>query len=88
MNSSIIRYILGHVLKIEALVLLLPCFVALIYKEEAGISFFITFLINLFSHILYLNYSSPPSFLLSLLLHTSPVPQTHPASSKTTKTAV
>lgn len=45
MNSSIIRYILGHVLKIEALVLLLPCFVAFIYKEEAGISFFITFLI-------------------------------------------
>lgn len=45
MNSSIIRYILGHVLKIEALVLLLPCFVAFIYKEKAGISFFITFLI-------------------------------------------
>lgn len=45
MNSSIIRYILGHVLKIEALVLLLPCFVAFIYKEKAGISFFITLVI-------------------------------------------
>ena len=45
MNSSIIRYILGHVLKIEALVLLLPCFVALIYREKTGISFFITFII-------------------------------------------
>lgn len=45
MNSSVIRYILGHVLKIEALVLLLPCVVAFIYGEEAGISFFITFVI-------------------------------------------
>lgn len=39
MNSSIIRYILGHVLKFEALFLVLPCFTALIYKEIEGIAF-------------------------------------------------
>jgi trk system potassium uptake protein TrkH len=42
MNSSMIRYILGQVLKIEALFLLLPCFVAIIYHENAGFSFLIT----------------------------------------------
>lgn len=43
MNSSVIRYILGHVLKIEALLLLLPCLVALIYRESSGFAFLITF---------------------------------------------
>ncbi len=43
MNSSIIRYILGHVLKIEAIFLLLPCLVAVIYGEATGFSFLITF---------------------------------------------
>ena len=37
MNSSIIRYILGNVLKTEAVLLLLPCLVALIYSEPEGI---------------------------------------------------
>lgn len=41
MNYSIIRYILGLVLKFESLFLLLPCVVALIYQEEAGWSFLI-----------------------------------------------
>ncbi|MGL4791074.1 MAG: TrkH family potassium uptake protein, partial [Anaerotignaceae bacterium] len=41
MNFSIIRYILGWVLKIEALFMLLPCLVGLIYKERSGISFFL-----------------------------------------------
>lgn len=36
MNSSMIRIILGHVLRIEAVLLLLPCIIALIYKENAG----------------------------------------------------
>ena len=36
MNSSMIRVILGHVLKIEAAFLLLPCLIALIYREEEG----------------------------------------------------
>lgn len=36
MNSSIIRYILGQVLKIEGLLMMLPCVVALIYRENEG----------------------------------------------------
>lgn len=36
MNGSIIRYILGYVLKIEGLLLLLPCLTALIYREFEG----------------------------------------------------
>ncbi len=41
MNTSIIRYILGHVLKIEALLMLLPCITALIYQEAEGLQFLI-----------------------------------------------
>ena len=37
MNSSIIRFVLGNVLKTEAALLLLPCLVALIYREQVGI---------------------------------------------------
>lgn len=36
MNSSVIRYILGSVLKIEAILLLLPCLTALLYREWVG----------------------------------------------------
>lgn len=39
MNRSIIRYILGWVLKIEAILMLLPCVVAIIYRENSGIAF-------------------------------------------------
>lgn len=42
MNRAIIGYILGLILKIEALMLVLPCIVAVIYKEEAGIAYLIT----------------------------------------------
>ena len=36
MNFSMIRYILGYVLKIEAAFMLLPCLTAVIYKEDEG----------------------------------------------------
>lgn len=36
MNRSIIRYILGYVLKMEAILLLIPCLVAVIYREQEG----------------------------------------------------
>lgn len=39
MNSSVIRYILGYVLRLEALFLLLPCLVAVIYREPQGLSY-------------------------------------------------
>lgn len=39
MNTSIIRYILGQVLRIEGLFMLLPCLVAVIYQEYQGFVF-------------------------------------------------
>ena len=41
MNSSIIRYILGCVLKIEACLMLLPCLTAAVYDEVEGFYFLI-----------------------------------------------
>ena len=40
MNTSIIRYILGSVLKLEGVLLLLPCIVAGIYSEKAVYIFY------------------------------------------------
>lgn len=40
MNSSIVRYVLGQVLKVEAALLCLPCIVAVIYQETHGALFF------------------------------------------------
>ncbi len=48
MNVSIIRRILGYVLILEAVMLILPCVVALIYGEEDVTSFLITAVICLF----------------------------------------
>lgn len=45
MNTSIIRYILGHILKLEAAFLLLPCFIALIYQEKQGFAYLIVAII-------------------------------------------
>ncbi len=39
MNRRIILYILGHVVKLEGVLMMLPCLVALIYKEKAGLYF-------------------------------------------------
>ena len=36
MNKQIIRYILGQVLRIEGILMLLPCVVAVIYREKEG----------------------------------------------------
>lgn len=41
MNSSVVRYTLGQVLKIESALLLLPCVVALVYFDRNGIYFLI-----------------------------------------------
>ncbi len=37
MNSSMIRYILGNVIKLEGIFLLLPCLIALIFQEKEGL---------------------------------------------------
>lgn len=42
MNTSIIRYVLGQVLKVEGILMLLPCLVALIYREQSGFAFLLT----------------------------------------------
>ena len=47
MNISIIRYILGSVLKFEAALMLLPCLAAVNYRETSGFSFVITILLCL-----------------------------------------
>lgn len=41
MNRSMIRYILGYVIRIEGALLLLPCIVALIYREYEGMYYWI-----------------------------------------------
>lgn len=41
MNSSMIRYLLGSVLKIEGALLLLPCLVSLCYREQVGVYYLI-----------------------------------------------
>lgn len=48
MNTSMVRYILGHVLKLEALLLIFPCIVAGIYREKGGIYFLCTALLCCF----------------------------------------
>lgn len=52
MNRSIIRYILGQVLKLESAFLLLPCIVALIYHERQGVYYVVTIAIGLVIGIL------------------------------------
>ena len=42
MNYSIIRFILGRMLRIEGLVLLVPSLVSLIYQEHSGLTFELT----------------------------------------------
>lgn len=65
MNRSIIRYILGAVLKIEALFMLLPCIVALIYQEHAGYAFLITSLLCGLTGIL-MSLKKPKNFVFYL----------------------
>jgi len=52
MNTSIIRYILGQVLKVFSALLLLPCIIAAIYREQEGFAFLITSLLCLIIGIL------------------------------------
>lgn len=46
MNYSILRYVLGWVMNFQAVFLLLPCIVALIYKEPSGYYFLMTAIIT------------------------------------------
>lgn len=42
MNKSVIRFLMGKVLKTEAVLMLLPCLVALIYRETEGLYYLLT----------------------------------------------
>ena len=52
MNSSIVRYILGYVLKIEAALMLIPVIVGIVYREKATYAFLITIALCLVCGIL------------------------------------
>lgn len=65
MNSSIIRYILGYILKIEGIMLLFPCIVALIYQEMEGVYYLGTAIVCLILGILT-TLKKPISFVFYL----------------------
>lgn len=65
MNSSVIRYILGSVLKIEAILLLLPTLVSVIYREPEGFKFlFVSILCLIVGHLL--SFKKPTNYLFYL----------------------
>ncbi len=55
MNRSIIKYVLGTVLKIEGALLLLPCLISIIYREREGIAFFLVSALAVFFGFLMAN---------------------------------
>lgn len=42
MNKSVIRYVLGSIMKTEAVLMLLPCIVSVVYRETEGVYYIIT----------------------------------------------
>ena len=64
MNTSVIRYLLGYILKLEGFLLLLPCIVAGIYYEKSGIYFLIVALISI--AIGFIFSAKKPSFVIVL----------------------
>ena len=65
MNTSIICYILGQVLRIEGLFMFLPCIVAIIYREYQGFVFLSVALICILSGTL-MTYRKPNSHIFYL----------------------
>ena len=65
MNTSIIRYILGSVLKLEGVLLLLPCIVAGIYSEKSGIYFLLAGLLSIAIGFIF-SARKPKNFTLYL----------------------
>lgn len=53
MNSSMIRFILGTILKTEAVLLLLPCIIAVIYREEQGFAYGIVAVICIITGMIF-----------------------------------
>lgn len=65
MNTSIVRYTLGHVLKLEGLLMLLPLVISLIYHESNGIYFLIVAAASLVIGIL-LSFRKPKDTVIYL----------------------
>lgn len=65
MNSSIIRYILGHIIKLEGLFLLLPCIISIIFWEkEIGTYLFVAGICLLLGSLLTLKKTENTVFYL------------------------
>lgn len=60
MNSGIIRYVLGFVLKLEGILMLLPCMVAFIYEESEGVAYVGVATVSILIGIL-MSYRKPKS---------------------------
>ena len=78
MNSSIIRYILGNVMRMEACFLLLPCIVSLVYGEGVGLYYLGTAIVCLAfgvvmawtkpkNYVFYLKEDEPRTFKIRLV---------------------
>lgn len=65
MNTSIIRYILGQAIRIEGILLLLPCIFSIIYKEKAGFAYLLVAAICIISGTL-LTIAKPKSKIFYL----------------------
>lgn len=65
MNKSVIRFLLGKVLKTEGFLMLLPCLVAVIYRETEGFYFLFTLVICWLLGFL-LSLKRPESFVFYL----------------------
>ena len=63
MNSSIIRYILGNVMRMEACFLLLPCIVSLVYGEGVGLYYLGTAIVCLVFGVV-MAWKKPKNYVL------------------------
>lgn len=53
MNYKMLRYMIGKMMGVEALLLLLPAFIGLLYKEKAGLSFLVVSFILLVIFLIF-----------------------------------
>ena len=65
MNTSIIRYIVGYILKIEAALLLIPSIVAAIYREPEGLCYLSVSALCIFLGVL-LSFRKPKNHVFYL----------------------
>ena len=66
MNTYAIRYILGYVLKIEAILMLLPCITSLYYQEKEGLVYLVVAVVTFLTGAL-IGRKKPKEFLFYLI---------------------